>query len=122
MSAKLFKNCVNNPLLTSPDETEILEVFPPGELHLLTGIFNRLYDLCQTILTKGGHTFDVSTWATACGLERSGQYGGQFTGNQCSKLLDNLDLLSSLANSQESAPGGFDAVIECLKSLKVNIF
>ena len=120
MSAKQFKNCVNNPLLTSPDETEVLAVFPPGELHLFTGLFNRMYDLCQKILSKDSHSFNMSTWATACGLERSGQYGGQFTGNQCSKMLESLDILLSLANSQESAPDSFDAVLKCLKSLKVN--
>ena len=94
----------------------MLAVFPPGELHLFTGLFNRIYDLYQKILSKCGHSFNMFTWTTVCGLERSDQYGGQFTGNQCSKLLENMDLMLSLANSQESAPDGFDAVFKCLKS------
>ncbi len=62
------------------------------------------------------------TWTTVCGLESSNQYGTQFTGNKCSKLLENMDFMLSLANSQESAPDGFDAVLKCRKSQKVNKF
>ena len=60
------------------------------------------------------HKYNMATWASSFGLERSGQYGGQFTGNKCSKLLDNLEALSVLANSQGPAPDNFTNYMSCL--------
>jgi hypothetical protein len=43
-NAKNFKNCVEEPVFTQePDETEILELLPPMELHLYTGPFNKMW-------------------------------------------------------------------------------
>ena len=119
LTAKPFKNCVHNPLITSPDSTEVINVFPPGELHLFTGVFNRIYNLVQENVFDNLHNFNMATWASSCGMERSGQYGGQFTGNQCSKLLENLEALSVLANSQGPAPDNFANYMSCLQALKV---
>lgn len=33
-------NCVHPPLLNNPDETEILDLIPPPELHILLGVVN----------------------------------------------------------------------------------
>ena len=40
---KLFYNCVYDPLLPEDDDTTVLSVIPPPELHLMLGIVNLLF-------------------------------------------------------------------------------
>ena len=38
-----FKNCMKQPLFDEPDDTLVMLLIPPSELHLLTGPVNHIY-------------------------------------------------------------------------------
>ena len=68
----------------------ILDVIPPMELHLL-GIVNHLFKILS----------DLWPGAKECPAELHIQlqqyYGGHFNGNDCHKLLKNIDILQRMA-------------------------
>ena len=41
--AKDFDNVIHPPIFKNPDETLVLDLIPPPELHLLLGSVNTLY-------------------------------------------------------------------------------
>lgn len=44
-NAMYYKNCIHEPVFTSePDETEVLDLMPPMELHLYTGPFMKIWN------------------------------------------------------------------------------
>ncbi len=44
LSAARFMNCVQTPLFPRTDDTDVLQLIPPMELHLMLGIVKRLVD------------------------------------------------------------------------------
>ena len=90
--AKLFKNCVNMPIINC-DKQAVLDIIPPPELHLLIGSVNHLYD---HMLKKFPEI--ATEWAKQCYVYRVDVYRGKlgFQGNQCKKLLNNVDSLEKL--------------------------
>lgn len=103
LSSAPFKNCEEFPLSDLPDETWALDVVAPMELHFHIGIVNLLCDLLKKIfLDFKGCTITLATWAGPLGLERSAHYGGQFDGNQCRKLLENVDRLQDIIKQSGS--------------------
>ena len=122
LSAKEFTNCVKNPLITGSDDQKVIDVFPVMELHVYTGNFNSLYDLGESILIENESTFHMRIWAEYLTLERPGLHGGQFTGNQCTKLLNNLEKLEELSSSQDVQNDKFANLILCFRALKVNLW
>ena len=89
------------------------------ELHIYRGSFNHLYDLGDEILKESQSSFDMGLWAESQTLERPGLHSGQFTGKQCTKLLNNLDKLDQLSSSQDVQCQKFTALINCFQALKV---
>ena len=41
--SRRYKNCVNQPLFDDPDDTLVMSLIPPSELHLLIGPVNHIY-------------------------------------------------------------------------------
>jgi hypothetical protein len=102
-SAAAFKNCVRMPLLDCSDETLTLDILPPMELHLLLGIVNRLYkELDNRLIALRGCHIRAADWASALNLREAPHHGGQFSGNACSKLLENVELLESMLRNAEA--------------------
>ena len=93
-NAQYFYNCIHLPLFSKTDNTSILELIPPPELHLLLGSFNHLYDGLENEW-KG-----ATEWAKKTNVQRVAWRGrdgrGHFQGNECRKLLKNLDLLDTM--------------------------
>ena len=42
--AKVFFNCVRDPIFEEPDDTLVMDVFPPMELHILLGVTSRIFN------------------------------------------------------------------------------
>ncbi|CAH0547097.1 unnamed protein product [Brassicogethes aeneus] len=88
-NAKFYKNCNNPPLFSCAQETPVLQIIPPPELHLMLGVVNTLF----------GHMmkeFEAESlaWAKACHAQREVTHGGHgFKGNSCRRLLSNVDVL-----------------------------
>ena len=94
--AKHFRNQILPPLLTKDfnDATLLaqptLQFIPPGELHLHTGVTNYLYKALLNIFPQ------VKEWPQFLAIEKKKWHGGQFVGNDCKRLLENVDFLQSL--------------------------
>ena len=90
-NAKHFGNCIHSPIFKGPDTTEVIDIIPPPELHLMLGAVNLLFVNFQKKWP------DVLRWASSLNVEREAIHGGAFAGNACRKLLKNVDLLQELA-------------------------
>lgn len=88
---KNYYNCSNRPLLKVHDlSTKTLDIVPPPALHIKLGIVNKLYDE----LKKLHPTLD--DWPKALFIMKEQYHGQCFEGNECSRLLKNLDMLQNM--------------------------
>lgn len=88
-AAKEFGNVVRPCLLRrAPGSTAVVDIVPPPELHLLTGIMNTMYAALKEEWPE------CERWLAACHVVREAMNGGCFTGNSCKMLLHNVDLLA----------------------------
>ena len=87
------------PLLPGDDDTLIMDLLPPMELHLLLGAVNRLVDHLEKTLEESGSRLTVQQWIGELGLARCTYHGGQFDGNACRRLLRGADVLQSVAEA-----------------------
>ena len=93
--AKNF-NCVREPLLSGSEvhslngETLVLLLCPPTILHIKLGIVNSIVDAMLTLDPK------LEDWfKKRFNLHRTDYHGKQYVGNDCNKILENLDVLRS---------------------------
>lgn len=88
-NAKHFMNCVNLPVFVGDENTLILDLIPPPELHLLLGAVNTLF----THMLKVNEKICLK-WAEKCNVQRQCVYGSPtFAGNACKILLEKVDIL-----------------------------
>ena len=98
-------------MITGDDETTILEVIPPSELHLLTGPVNTLYEGLNKVW-KGSEQ-----WLSACNVKKTEYHGGSFAGNESRKLLKSTDTLGKLcAKKHKKYVDAFCSFNEVVKS------
>lgn len=64
-NAKLFNNFVNEPIFRANNDTRILELIPPPELHLLLGIVNLLFKHLEDELPEL-----ADDWRMFCGIRK----------------------------------------------------
>ena len=89
--ARDFQNVVHQPIIRLSDDTLVLDFIPPMELHLLIGVVNHLFkNLCQVWQ-------NADEWPKMINIQQQPFHGGQFAGNECRKLLRNVDSLQQLA-------------------------
>ena len=72
-------------------DKRVFEFCPPSPLHILLGIVNDMY--------KKMHSFwpnEVSDWQKDSLAKREAWHSGQFQGNQCVYLLENIGFLDNL--------------------------
>ena len=93
--AKFFGNVVHDSIVRGSDETLIIDVLPPMELHLLLGIVNHLFKALIAVWQN------AERWPASLNIEMSEYHSGQFEGNNCRKLLNNVDTLQRLAESMQ---------------------
>lgn len=91
--AKLFGNCVNIPIFSwRNSSTQIINVLPPPELHLMLGAVNTLF---SAMLEKWPPI--AMEWAQKCNVERE----ALSRHNSCRKLLRNVDFLEELCSIKQ---------------------
>ena len=93
--AKKYGNVVHLPICRASDETVVLDLFPPPELHLLIGPVTTLLDALQKKWS------DTDKWLTLCHIQRQAYHGGSLNGNACLQLLQRVDLLESTLECPE---------------------
>ena len=101
-SAKNYKSCFEEPLINYEDEYLVLDLVPPMELHILLGIVNRLYDYMDKVLAASGLSVRAKDWSDILFIFRRHYHGGQFIGNHCSKLLNEVDQLERILINSEA--------------------
>jgi len=96
-SAKDFYNCVNEPLLLHKDDTRVIDIIPPPELHLLLGVVNHLYSGLKAIWPM------VEEWPKMLYIKTVSYHGGNsFNGPACHKLLQSIDKLEAISQTNNA--------------------
>lgn len=113
ISAQKFKNVRRKHLIKAPADILILDLFPPPELHLLLGSVNNLYDHLDKTLISIKSPMKLIDWAKSLNVHHSKYNSGDFEGNQCNKLLYNLD---ELQRRIENA--GFETIVKAMPYLE----
>ena len=94
--AKDFGNAIHPSIIDCNDyKVPIIQLVPPPELHLLLGPTNHMYDELNKCWPGS------VAWSDACYVKKTEYHGGSFEGNDCRKLLKNINLL------QERCPEEF---------------
>lgn len=70
--------------------TDVLSIVPPPALHIKLGIVNKLY---AELLSLFPH---LDEWPEALYIHREQYHGETFEGNECNRLLKNLDMLERM--------------------------
>ena len=89
-NAKLFGNIIRKPIISGPDKFLNLEIIPPMELHLLLGVVNHLFKILKAA------SIGAVKWPAALHIQLSPYHESHFDGNECRKLLKNVDVLQQL--------------------------
>ena len=88
---KDFDNKIHPPLINMVDLRLILHIITPIELHLLLGIVNHLFKNLSELWPG------AKQWPALLHIQLQPYHGGPFAGNECHKLLQNVDILQRLA-------------------------
>ena len=76
-SAKNYGNVIHSPMISDDlDDTPVIEIIPPPELHLLTGPVNKMYSEMEAVWPA------EEEWSKACNVKKEDYHGGTFAGNQ----------------------------------------
>ncbi len=84
-----FFNCIENPLFFDlSDDTEIIDLIPPPELHLMLGTTSKLYEeVLNKMQREGEDRQRIEIWAREHNIVREEYRGGAMEGNKCRTLL-----------------------------------
>lgn len=96
-------NVVHLPIPKQSDETALLDLMPPPELHLLIGPVTTLLDALKNVWPK------ADEWANRCNVERQAYHGGVLNGNGCLRLLKHVHLLEEMEAPKRTST--FSAVL-----------
>ena len=96
--ASLFRNSVHEPIINASDASFVLDVLPLMELHLLLGVVNHLLQPLSKIWKH------APEWLALLHIQQQPFHGGQLAGNECRKLLKNVDVLKRLAQQHSFFP------------------
>ena len=107
---KEFKNCENLPLISCNDpDTPILYVIPPPPLHLV------LLEPVNHIISHLKLEFpELVNILQNLHIQRSKYHGKNFEGNQCRKILNNINKLNIPNHLRE-----YKDTLICLKALQI---
>jgi hypothetical protein len=87
------------------DNTNVLQLIPTMELHLMLGIVKCLLDDVEIQLANiPGCNLSIDAWIHNKGIQWTAYHGGQFDGNNCSKILNSIDLLVRLVQEHGAVP------------------
>ena len=69
----------------------VLDTIPPIELHILLGIVNYFFKNISDLWPG------AKEWPAELHIKLQSYHGGHFKGNDCHKLLKNIDILQRIA-------------------------
>ena len=72
----------------------VRKVFALDELHLVTGVFQKIYKVCKLLFPC------IDIWASETGCKSQGYHVGVFTGGEVKKMLEKMGILYNLAQEQ----------------------
>lgn len=111
--AKTFGNVIHPPIICDDieDETPVICLIPPPELHLLMGPVNKLYNEMEEKWPQS------ELWLKAVNVKKEEYHGGQFNGNDSRKLAKSVEALEALnpptcVDNYINAFKSFNAVVE----------
>ena len=112
---KVYFNCQSRPILESL-VGDVLSVFPPAPLHVLTGVTKHVVDKMEDIAEE-----PVKEWQHSLGVKKHIMFGGSFVGNDARKMLSHAEDLEQFCDESQwvqLAPYmqvllDFDSVIRC---------
>ena len=113
-NAQKHANVINSPLIKAPDETHVLDVFPPAQLHMFMGATNSPIDLLIKVygVERVERVERVEEWLRKVNVLHHGYHGGSMDGNNWKRLLDQIDAFAQLV-PHKMAP--FIAVLRALR-------
>ncbi len=83
LKEKHHGNVVHPPLFCcKPDDTSVISLVPPPELHLLTGPVSTIFSVLKKLWPQ------ADEWQICCVIQRECLHGGRFTGNASRKLAN----------------------------------
>ena len=90
--AKNYGNVIHPPIICDniEDDTPVICVIPPPELHLLMGTVNKMYTSLEQEWPES------EEWLDACNVKKEEYHGGSFSGNDSRRLLVNVKRLEAL--------------------------
>ena len=105
--AKMFGNIIHPPMLSDDisNNTPVLTLLPPPELHLMIGPVNKMYTEMEKVWPES------EQWLDSCNVKKEEYHGGTFAGNESRKLLKNVGRLEAL-----SPPTQCDNFVSAFKS------
>ena len=80
------------PVIEGDDDVLIKDIFVPPELHLFTGIVNHLIDYLISLTPANL----IIYYLKSINILRATYHGGKLEGNQCSRIVNNLDQIELL--------------------------
>ena len=88
--ARNFGNVIHQPMFNNDesDDTPVIQLLPPPELHLMTGPVNTMLDGLESVWTES------EKWLKSCNVKKTEYHGGQLTGNDSRRLLKNVSKIN----------------------------
>ena len=112
VQAKDFKNCIHPPLVFGDDSNLFIHHIPLPELHLLLRTTNKILKEMELVSEEVAFQF-----YTDLGIIRPKLHGGEFTGNACKKILQNVHVFESILARARQDSRKLLKFAECLKCL-----
>ena len=90
--AKYYGNVIHPPMICDDvsDNTPVICVIPPPELHLLIGPVNKMSTELESLWPAS------EEWLKSCNVKKEEYHGGTFAGNDSRQLLRNVNRLEAL--------------------------
>ena len=113
--AKNYGNVIHPPIISISDNfddnTPVIEVLPPPELHLLIGPVNTLYDGLEKVWPQS------EDWLKICNVKKTDYHGGSFEGNDSRALLKKVDQLERFCPSNNPKVKKFAVAFKALNDV-----
>lgn len=118
-SAKEFESSIHEPLFLAADNDILFRHVVLPELHLLLRVTNKLM---HELESKNPLSFEI--WIDRLGITRPKLHSGEFNGNMCRKILNNVTCLRDIIeeHDEHDSLGPFADTFDSLNQVRVSCF
>merc|ERR1712242_216995 len=100
----------------------VMDALPPSQLHILLRVFNHIYEFLK-LFDKGVWKELIEDWAKKTLCKRELFHGGEFQGNQCKSLLENLSFFEdNFGNPRIPLMAPFLTVLKAFNEVRKKCF